>query len=131
MNYLTMLEIADMFADSLDFGNITANSIDGTQNKTIGIYQRGIACHSPPEAQLMCVSHNVKKLTSEKRLSACDTEHWLRVKVTGDLVKELIVGLDRHFLALNITAAASAVQAVLVAPERQLQKKPSELRLMS
>ena len=40
MNYLTMLEIADMFADSLDFGNITANSMDDMQAKTIGVYQR-------------------------------------------------------------------------------------------
>lgn len=40
MNYLTMLEIADMFADYLDFENITANSMDDMQEKTIGVYQR-------------------------------------------------------------------------------------------
>ena len=40
MNYLTMLEIADMLADCLDFENITANSMDDMQEKTIGVYQR-------------------------------------------------------------------------------------------
>lgn len=62
MNYLTMLEIADMFADSLDFGNITANSIDETQNKTIGIYQR--ADFSPRE----CIGTDSSYETAKVRL---------------------------------------------------------------
>lgn len=40
MNYLTMLEIADMLTDILDHEDVTANSIDDTHDKTIGVYQR-------------------------------------------------------------------------------------------
>lgn len=40
MNYLTLLEIADMLADILDFGDITAGCIDGALEQTIGVYQR-------------------------------------------------------------------------------------------
>ena len=41
MNYLTLLEIANMLADILDFDNITAGTIDGSLSETIGVYQRG------------------------------------------------------------------------------------------
>lgn len=41
MNYLTLLEIANMLADILDFDNITAGSIDTALTETIGVYQRG------------------------------------------------------------------------------------------
>ena len=40
MNYLTLLEIADMLADILDFEDITAGCIDGALEQTIGVYQR-------------------------------------------------------------------------------------------
>lgn len=40
MNYLTLLEIADMLADILDFGDITAGCIDSALEQTIGVYQR-------------------------------------------------------------------------------------------
>ena len=40
MNYLTLLEIADMLAENLDFENITAGCIDASLEQTIGVYQR-------------------------------------------------------------------------------------------
>ena len=40
MNYLTLLEIADMLAENMDFENITAGTIDSSLNETIGVYQR-------------------------------------------------------------------------------------------
>ena len=40
MNYLTLLEIADMLADILDFEDITAGCIDGALEQAIGVYQR-------------------------------------------------------------------------------------------
>lgn len=40
MNYLTLLEIADLLAELLDFGSITADGIDASLDKTIGVYQR-------------------------------------------------------------------------------------------
>ena len=41
MNYLTLLEIADMLAELLSFEDITAGTIDGSLSETIGVYQRG------------------------------------------------------------------------------------------
>lgn len=41
MNYLTLLETADMLADVLDFEDITAGCIDASLDRTIGVYQRG------------------------------------------------------------------------------------------
>ena len=40
MNYLALLEIADMLADILDFENITAGCIDTALTETVGVYQR-------------------------------------------------------------------------------------------
>ena len=40
MNYLTLLEIADMIAENMDFENITAGCIDASLEQTIGVYQR-------------------------------------------------------------------------------------------
>ncbi len=41
MNYLTLLETADMLADILDFEDITAGCIDASLDRTIGVYRRG------------------------------------------------------------------------------------------
>lgn len=41
MNYLTLLEVADMLAELLSFEDITAGTIDGSLSETIGVYQRG------------------------------------------------------------------------------------------
>lgn len=40
MNYLTLLEIADMLADITDLDNITAGCIDTALDCTVGVYQR-------------------------------------------------------------------------------------------
>ena len=40
MNYLTLLEIADMLAELLNFEDITAGCIDTARTETIGVYQR-------------------------------------------------------------------------------------------
>ncbi len=41
MNYLTLLEIADMLAELLELDDITAGTIDNSLENTIGVYQRG------------------------------------------------------------------------------------------
>ena len=41
MNYLTLLEIADMLAELLEVDDITAGTIDSSLENTIGVYQRG------------------------------------------------------------------------------------------
>lgn len=41
MNYLTLLEIADMLAELLELDDITAGTIDSSLENTIGVYQRG------------------------------------------------------------------------------------------
>ena len=40
MNYLTLLEVADMLAEALGFEDITAGYIDASLDNTIGVYQR-------------------------------------------------------------------------------------------
>lgn len=40
MNYLTLLEVADMLAGILDFEDVTAGTIDTALTETIGVYQR-------------------------------------------------------------------------------------------
>lgn len=40
MNYLTLLEIADMLAELLELEDITAGTIDNALENTIGVYQR-------------------------------------------------------------------------------------------
>ena len=41
MNYLTLLEVADLLAELLDFEDVTAGAIDAALAETIGVYQRG------------------------------------------------------------------------------------------
>ena len=41
MNYLTLLEVADILAELLSFEDITAGTIDASLSETIGVYQRG------------------------------------------------------------------------------------------
>ena len=41
MNYLTLLEIADMLVELLELEDITAGTIDNSLSETIGVYQRG------------------------------------------------------------------------------------------
>lgn len=40
MNYLTLLEIADLLVELLDTESVTAGCIDASKYETIGIYQR-------------------------------------------------------------------------------------------
>lgn len=40
MNYLTLLEVADLTAELLDIEDVTAGTIDGSLSETIGVYQR-------------------------------------------------------------------------------------------
>lgn len=40
MNYMTLLEIADLLAELLDFDSVTAGTIDVSLGETIGVYQR-------------------------------------------------------------------------------------------
>lgn len=40
MNYITLLEIADLLAELLDIESVTAGCIDTSKSRTIGIYQR-------------------------------------------------------------------------------------------
>ena len=40
MNYLTLLEAADMLADILGFEDVTAGCIDSSLDETLGVYQR-------------------------------------------------------------------------------------------
>ena len=66
MNYLTLLEVADMLAELLDFEDITAGTMDGSLSETIGVYQR--AEFTPRE----CVGTDSSYETAKLRLLL----HW-------------------------------------------------------
>lgn len=62
MNYLTLLEIADLLAELLDFDSITAGCIDASLDKTIGVYQR------EPFAPRECVGGDSSYQTAKLRV---------------------------------------------------------------
>lgn len=62
MNYLTLLEIADLLAELLDFDSITAGCIDASLDKTIGVYQR------EPFAPRECVGGDSSYQTAKFRV---------------------------------------------------------------
>lgn len=66
MNYLTLLEIADLLAELLDFEGITAGCIDASLEKTIGVYQR------EPFVPRECIGGDSSYQTSKLRMLV----HW-------------------------------------------------------
>lgn len=62
MNYLTLLEIADLLAELLDFDSVTSGSIDASLDKTIGVYQR------EPFAPRECVGGDSSYQTAKLRV---------------------------------------------------------------
>lgn len=62
MNYLTLLEIADLLAELIDFDSITAGCIDASLDKTIGVYQR------EPFAPRECVGGDSSYQTAKLRV---------------------------------------------------------------
>lgn len=62
MNYLTLLEIADLLAELLDFDSITAGCIDASLDKTIGVYQR------EPFAPRECIGGDSSYQTTKLRV---------------------------------------------------------------
>lgn len=66
MNYLTLLEIADLLAELLDFEGITAGCIDASLEKTIGVYQR------EPFVPRECIGGDSSYQTSKLRMLI----HW-------------------------------------------------------
>lgn len=66
MNYLTLLEIADLLAELLDFDSVIAGCIDASLDKTIGVYQRA------PFVPRECIGGDSSYQTSKLRLLV----HW-------------------------------------------------------
>lgn len=66
MNYLTLLEIADLLAELLDFDSVTSGCIDASLNKTIGVYQR------EPFVPRECIGGDSSYQTSKLRVLV----HW-------------------------------------------------------
>lgn len=62
MNYLTLLEIADLLAELLDFDSVTSGCIDASLDKTIGVYQR------EPFAPRECVGGDSSYQTAKLRV---------------------------------------------------------------
>lgn len=62
MNYLTLLEIADLLAELLDFDSVTSGCIDASLDKTIGVYQR------EPFAPRECIGGDSSYQTTKLRV---------------------------------------------------------------
>lgn len=62
MNYLTLLEIADLLAELLDFDSVTSGCIDASLDKTIGVYRR------EPFAPRECVGGDSSYQTAKLRV---------------------------------------------------------------
>lgn len=62
MNYLTLLEIADLLAELIDFYSVTSGCIDASLDKTIGVYQR------EPFAPRECVGGDSSYQTTKLRV---------------------------------------------------------------
>jgi len=62
MNYLTLIEIADLLAELLDFDSVTSGCIDASLDKTIGVYQR------EPFAPRECVGGDSSYQTAKLRV---------------------------------------------------------------
>lgn len=69
MNYMTLLEIADLLAELLDFDSVTAGCIDAALSETIGVYQR------EPFIPRECISGDSSYQTSKLRILV----HWTDV----------------------------------------------------
>lgn len=66
MNYMTLLEIADLLAELLDFDSVTAGCIDASLSETIGVYQR------EPFVPRECIGGDSSYQTSKLRILV----HW-------------------------------------------------------
>ncbi len=66
---MTLLDIADMLADVLDFEDVYAGNIDANKDKCIGVYPPKIAY-----PQAICVGGKTCTKTNEKRISILI--HW-------------------------------------------------------
>ncbi len=86
MNYMTLLEIADLLADLLDFERVTAGTIDASLNETIGVYQR------EPFIQRECVGGDSSYQTSKMRILVHWTDNSSQAEKKACEVSELFDG---------------------------------------
>ena len=79
----------------------------------------------------MCIAHDLFKILPQQRLSAGDAQHLVTDPEIGlDLVQECPVLRRRQLLRERLPAAASAMQAALIAALCQLQEQLPQTRLL-
>ena len=72
--------------------------------------------------------HDFKKVLAKKRFTAGNIEHRKTSrKILRNLVKKPDKHLGRQFLTWHVSAAAAAMDAVFVAPKRQLKEQEPQL----
>ncbi len=86
MNYLTLLEIADLLAELLDFESVTAGCIDASLDKTIGVYQR------EPFVTRECVSGDSSYQTAKLRVLVRWTDSPSEAEKKAHEISELFDG---------------------------------------
>ena len=77
------------------------------------------------------IAENLKKVTSEERFPSRDTEEdFLNVKIPADFIENTPVFIQAQLVRLPVRqAVTSAVEAMLVASERELQEQLAQIRL--
>jgi len=91
MNYLSLLEIADLLAELLDFEDVTSGTIDTSLEKTVGVYQR--AEFTPRE----CIGTE----SSYEVLKARILVHWTDSPVSAEQKAYETADLFRSFDNMN------------------------------
>lgn len=108
MNYLTLLEVADMLADVLDFDDITVGCIDAALEKTIGIYQRDD--FMPRECIGVASSYETAKLRLLIRWGKNPTEAEAKAAELGGLMQALHdMPTNAHTIKFAIVKAVRSI----------------------
>lgn len=108
MNYLTLLEVADMLADVLDFDDITAGCIDTALEKTIGIYQRDD--FTPRECIGTASSYETAKLRLLIRWGKNPTEAEAEAAEIGGLMQALRdMPTSAHIIKFAVVKAVRSI----------------------
>lgn len=87
MNYLTLLEIADLLSETLSFEHITAGSIDNAIEKTVGVYQR--RDFMPRGCLGAASSYETAKIRLLVRWGTNPTETEAKAAELGELIQSL------------------------------------------
>lgn len=108
MNYLTLLEVADMLAEALGFEDITAGCIDASLDNTIGVYQRD--GFTPRECIGTESSYETARLRLLIRWGKNPTEAEAEAAELGGIIQALRdMPTDTHIIKFAVVKAVRSI----------------------